>query len=62
MEISREKPTEIEIYSASVFFGEDRVLENLSLTISQQRVGFIGRNGSGKTTILRVIAGLQELQ
>lgn len=61
MEISPDKPTEIEIYSASVFFGEDRVLENLSLTISQQRVGFIGRNGSGKTTILRVIAGLQEL-
>ena len=61
MEISRKKPTKIEIYSASVFFGEDRVLENLSLTISQQRVGFIGRNGSGKTTILRVIAGLQEL-
>tara|TARA_B100001248_G_C27344186_1_gene437844 strand:- start:162 stop:884 length:723 start_codon:yes stop_codon:yes gene_type:complete len=61
MEISPDKPVEIEIYSASVFFGEDRVLENLSLTISQQRVGFIGRNGSGKTTILRIIAGLQEL-
>ncbi len=61
MEISPDKPVEIEIYSASVFFGEDRVLENLTLTISQQRVGFIGRNGSGKTTILRIIAGLQEL-
>ena len=61
MEIRPDKPVEIEIYSASVFFGEDRVLENLSLTISQQRVGFIGRNGSGKTTILRIIAGLQEL-
>ena len=61
MEISPDKPTEIEIYSASVFYGNERVLENLSLSIREQRVGFIGRNGSGKTTLLRILAGLQEL-
>ena len=61
MEISPDKPTEIEIYSASVLYGKERILENLSLSIKEQRVGFIGRNGSGKTTLLRILAGLQEL-
>ena len=61
MEISTDKPIEIEIYSASVFYGDERILENLSLSIKEQRVGFIGRNGSGKTTLLRILAGLQEL-
>ena len=62
MEISPDKPTEIEIYSASVFYGKERVLENISLSIREKRVGFIGRNGSGKTTLLRILAGLQELK
>ena len=62
MEISPNKPAEIEIDSASVFFEKERVLENLSLSIKEQRVGFIGRNGSGKTTLLRILAGLQELK
>ena len=61
MEISQDKPTEIEICSASVFYGKERILENVSLSIREKRVGFIGRNGSGKTTLLRILAGLQEL-
>jgi len=61
MEISPDKPTEIEIFSASVFYGKEKILEDLSLSITEQRVGFIGRNGSGKTTLLRILAGLQEL-
>ena len=61
MEISPDKPTEIEVFSASVFYGKERILENLTLSITEQRVGFIGRNGSGKTTLLRILAGLQEL-
>ena len=61
MEISPDKPIEIEIFSASVFYGKERILEDLSLSITEQRVGFIGRNGSGKTTLLRILAGLQEM-
>ena len=61
MEVSQNKPVEIEISSASVFYGKERILENLNLSIKEQRVGFIGRNGSGKTTLLRILAGLQEL-
>ena len=62
MEISPDKPAEIEIYSASVLYGKERVLENISLSIREKRVGFIGRNGSGKTTLLRILAGLQKLK
>jgi biotin transport system ATP-binding protein len=61
MEISPDKPIGIEIFSASVFYGKEKILEDLSLSITEQRVGFIGRNGSGKTTLLRILAGLQEL-
>ena len=61
MEITPNNSAEIEIKSASVFNGEEKILENLSLSISENRVGFIGRNGSGKTTLLRAMAGLQEL-
>ena len=35
------------------------VLAALSLTLSERRIGLIGRNGSGKTSLLRLIAGLQ---
>ena len=55
MEVSQNKPVEIEISSASVFYGKERILENLNLSIKEQRVGFIGRNGSGKTTLLRIL-------
>ena len=61
MEISSDKPIGIEIFSASVFYGKEKIIEDLSLSITEKRVGFIGRNGSGKTTLLRILAGLQEL-
>ena len=35
------------------------VLAPLSLTLTERRIGLIGRNGSGKTSLLRLIAGLQ---
>ena len=45
MEISPDKPTEIEIYSASVFYGKERVLENIinitngsAATVSEQEI------------------------
>lgn len=35
------------------------VLSGLTLHLTEARIGLIGRNGSGKTSLLRVIAGLQ---
>jgi biotin transport system ATP-binding protein len=35
-----------------------QILSGLSLDLTEQRIGIIGRNGSGKSTFLRLIAGL----
>jgi biotin transport system ATP-binding protein len=34
------------------------VLAGLDLTLTEPRIGIVGRNGSGKTSLLRLIAGL----
>lgn len=34
------------------------ILHDLTLTLTEGRIGILGRNGSGKTTLLRLIAGL----
>jgi len=39
-------------------FGERRVLRDLSLTLSERRIGIVGANGSGKSTLVRLINGL----
>lgn len=41
------------------FSQQDRlILDDLSLSLSERRVGVIGRNGSGKTTLARLLCGL----
>lgn len=34
------------------------ILSDLTLTLTEPRIGILGRNGSGKTTLLRLMAGL----
>ena len=42
-----------------VRFGNQAVLDQASLTILEgERVGLVGRNGSGKSTFLRIAAGV----
>src|SRR5512133_2253660 len=46
----------------SVHRGADAILERLSLTVTPgSRIGVVGPNGRGKTTLLRALAGLEEL-
>ncbi|MFY0682326.1 MAG: ABC transporter ATP-binding protein [Thalassovita sp.] len=35
-----------------------QVFENISLSLSERRIGIVGRNGSGKSQLARLIAGL----
>jgi biotin transport system ATP-binding protein len=42
--------------------GGNPVLEGITLAASERRIGVVGRNGSGKTSLARVMAGLVEAE
>jgi len=47
----------------NAFYGSAHILHNLSLTVNPgERVGLIGRNGVGKTTVVNTILGLASLR
>lgn len=48
----------IELDAAAVTLTGKAILSDLTLQLTEARIGIIGRNGSGKTTLLRLIAGL----
>lgn len=50
----------IDFNNVSVSFDDKQVLTNISLTLSEQRIGIIGANGGGKSTLVRLINGLGE--
>ncbi len=57
------EPTEataatLEVADLHSYYGESHVLQGCSLTVGQECVAVLGRNGMGKTTLLRSIMGL----
>lgn len=49
----------ISINNLSIFFGGNPLFQDINFSVSKNdRIGLIGRNGSGKTTILKIIAGI----
>lgn len=50
----------VSLERVSLVFGTTSVLDGLSTgVLTGQRIGVVGRNGGGKSTLLRVIAGVQ---
>ncbi|MHA2239319.1 MAG: ABC transporter ATP-binding protein [Candidatus Hodarchaeales archaeon] len=53
----------LELQEASVHFGRAIILSSISLTVRKgELVAVIGPNGTGKTTLLKAISGLVELE
>ena len=48
----------IEVSGVNHHFGDRHVLKDVTLTISERRVGVAGANGSGKSTFVRLLNGL----
>ena len=53
---------DINISKVCKSFGFDLVLNNIDITVQKgEKVGLIGTNGSGKSTILKIIAGQESI-
>ena len=51
----------IKVSDVSKDYGKFRALESMSFTVPKGSIyGLVGRNGAGKTTIMRIISGLQK--
>ncbi|MEL0153973.1 MAG: ATP-binding cassette domain-containing protein, partial [Halieaceae bacterium] len=52
----------LRLSDAELHFGTQVLLDKLNLTISKgERLGLLGRNGVGKTTLFKVLTGEQQL-
>ena len=56
-----QKMIELALNSVQKYFGATEILENITFEVQTgEKIGIIGRNGSGKTTILKIIAGIEK--
>lgn len=54
--------TFLTLQDAELAFGDQPLLDRANLTVADgERIGVIGRNGTGKSSLLRVIAGVDKL-
>lgn len=54
---------EIGVSSLTKLFGVDKIFENVTFDVkTKDKIGLIGRNGTGKTTLMKILAGYEEYQ
>lgn len=54
---------EIGISNLSKSFGVDKLFENITFDIkTKDKIGLVGRNGVGKTTLMKILAGYEDFQ
>jgi ABC-2 type transport system ATP-binding protein len=59
--VSETKDFVIKVTNVTKDYGKAHVLDNMSFTVPKGSIfGLVGRNGAGKTTIMRIISGLQK--
>lgn len=52
---------QIALKNIEKYYGANKVLENVSFeALSGERIGILGRNGTGKTTIFKIISGIED--
>ena len=51
----------ITVSGVTKYFGADKVLDSVSFSVDRtDRIGLVGRNGGGKSTLLNILSGVQE--
>jgi branched-chain amino acid transport system ATP-binding protein len=55
---SQSSPASLQIEDLHTYIGDSHILQGCSLTVENECVAVLGRNGMGKTTLLRSIMGL----
>ena len=54
-------PLLLSIKEATVAYNELPIFENLTFNIQGSRIALVGKNGVGKSTLMKIICGFQEL-
>jgi biotin transport system ATP-binding protein len=55
-------PYSIRLESVTLVRGEQRVFDGLTLSLDEARIGLVGDNGAGKSSLFRLISGLDQPQ
>ena len=54
---------EIGVSNLTKAFGVDKIFENVTFDVkTKEKIGLIGRNGTGKTTMIKILAGYENYQ
>jgi ATPase subunit of ABC transporter with duplicated ATPase domains len=54
---------ELNVHNITKFYGANKIFHQISFEVKTgERIGFIGQNGCGKTTMMKIIMGLEDYQ